>query len=436
MIGFKYQAYPEYKDSGVEWLGDIPAHWKSSKIKYLASFQVGWTPATGKDENFIGKNLWANISDLKNRYLYETAKKISDRAAEEASMKITPKGSLLYSFKLSVGVVSFAGRDLYTNEAIASFLEHSHIPLSLLYYVLPEFVIKNASTNIYGARILNQGLINNALILVPSFDESFSIANFLDHQTAKIDTLIEKQKNLIKLLKEKRQAVISHAVTKGLNPDAPMKDSGVEWLGKVPEHWEIKSIKVILNERKEKNDPIKTSEILSLTIDRGVIPYSERGAGGNKSKNDLTAYMLAYPGDIVLNSMNVIFGSVGLSKYFGAVSPVYYMLRPRKHKDNVEYFSQIFLSETFQRSLLGLGNGILMIRMRIPMEKLNKQTLPYPPCQEQKCIANFLDHQTAKIDVLIAKATQAISLMQERRTALISAAVTGKIDLRNWQAPI
>src|SRR5690554_3371315 len=239
----KYQAYPEYKDSGVEWLDVIPTDWTVSKVKHLCSFQVGWTPPTGIDANFIGDNLWANISDLKGKYIEHTAKQISDTAADAASMSISPKGSLLYSFKLSVGAVSFAAKDMYTNEAIASFLETSKLPLSYLYYALPKFVIENASTNIYGARILNQELINNAFLLEPSFEEAEKIAAFLDHETAKIDTLIDKQQQLIQLLKEKRQTVISHAVTKGLNPNAPMRDSGVEWLGEVPEHWDITYIK-------------------------------------------------------------------------------------------------------------------------------------------------------------------------------------------------
>ena len=163
----KYQAYPEYKDSGVEWLDVIPAGWTVSKVKYLCDFQVGWTPPTSINANFVGDNLWANISDLKGKYIEHTVRYISDAAADAASMNISPKGSLLYSFKLSVGAVSFAAKDMYTNEAIASFLDTSKLPLSYLYYALPKFVIENASTNIYGARILNQELINNAFLLEP-----------------------------------------------------------------------------------------------------------------------------------------------------------------------------------------------------------------------------------------------------------------------------
>ena len=208
-----------------------------------------------------------------------------------------------------------------------------------------------------------------------------------------------------------------------------------EWMSEVPKHWEVSSLKSVLVERKENNRPIKTTQILSLTMEKGVVPYSERGGGGNKHKDDLTAYRLAYPNDIVLNSMNVVVGSVGLSKYFGAVSPVYYMLRPRREEDRVEFFSHIFQSKTFQQSLLGLGNGIMMkqaeasgklntIRMRIPMGKLNTQLLPRPSVDEQTQIAKFLDHETAKIDALIEKQQQLIALLKEKRQAVISHAVT------------
>lgn len=201
------------KDSGVEWLGEIPADWVASKIKYVAPFQVGWTPPTKNEANFIGENLWANISDLKAKLITNTTKKISDVAIKDSTMKITPKGSLLYSFKLSVGSVSFAGVDMYTNEAIASFVENPILSLSYLYYSIPLFIDKNTTTNIYGAKILNQDLISNSYISLPTKYEAGILVDYLDKITAKIDTLIKKQLQQIELLKERSTALISAAVT-------------------------------------------------------------------------------------------------------------------------------------------------------------------------------------------------------------------------------
>jgi len=214
-----------------------------------------------------------------------------------------------------------------------------------------------------------------------------------------------------------------------------MKDSGVEWIGEIPENWEVKPLKQILIERKEKNDPIKTNEILSLSIERGVFPYSEKVGGGNKAKEDLSAYKLAYPDDIVLNSMNVIVGAVGLSKYFGCVSPVYYTLHPRTSDYDIHYYSNIFQSSAFQKSLMGYGNGIMMkesdngklntIRMRIPMEKLNTVILPIPTSRlEQQKIADFLDDKVGEIDSVIAKTRETIEDYKKYKQAIITDAVT------------
>jgi len=172
-----------------------------------------------------------------------------------------------------------------------------------------------------------------------------------------------------------------------------MKDSGIEWIGQISEDWNIKRLKAVLCERNESNNPIKTDYILSLTNDRGVIPYDEKGDVGNKSKEDVSGYKLAYPNDIVLNSMNVIIGSVGLSKYYGCVSPVYYMLYPRNPMDDVRYYNYIFQTKEFQSKLKGYGNGIMEIRMRIQMSKLNTVELPIPDATTQTRIADFLDEK-------------------------------------------
>lgn len=205
-----------------------------------------------------------------------------------------------------------------------------------------------------------------------------------------------------------------------------MKDSGVEWIGEIPREWEIKRLKNILLERKENNNPIKTENILSLTNDRGVIPYSEKGNTGNKSKEDLTGYKLAYPNDIVLNSMNVVIGSVGLSKYYGCVSPVYYMLYSENNR--IEYYNYIFQTKVFQTSLKGLGNGILDIRMRIPMEKLNNVILPVPSLEEQEKIANYLDKKVSDIDLIIEKTKATIEDYKKYKQSIITEAVTKGIN--------
>lgn len=215
-----------------------------------------------------------------------------------------------------------------------------------------------------------------------------------------------------------------------------MKDSGIEWIGEIPEHWKLMPIKIIFNERNENNDAIKTTEILSLTIEQGVIPHSEKtGVGGNKPKEDISKYKLTYPNDIVINSMNVLAGAVGISKYFGAVSPVYYTLYPSSNEFSSEYYNNIFQTKPFQESLLGLGNGIMMkksessgklntIRMRIPMSKLNTLSLPVPPIDEQFRISGQLNGIVLTIDNIIEKTKRSIDEYKKYKQSLITEAVT------------
>lgn len=213
-----------------------------------------------------------------------------------------------------------------------------------------------------------------------------------------------------------------------------MKNSGVEWVGNIPVDWNIIKIKYVLQERVENNSPIKTKNILSLTAQQGVVPIAEKTGGGNKPKEDYSDYRLAYPGDIVMNSMNILSGSVGLSKYFGCVSPVYYMLRPRDKNFDVRFFNYIFQSTVFQKSLYGLGNGILMkesgngklntIRMRIPMDKFGSLYIPVASVEEQERIAEFLDKKCGEIDGLIADIKTQVQTLEQYKRSVITEAVT------------
>lgn len=212
------------------------------------------------------------------------------------------------------------------------------------------------------------------------------------------------------------------------------KDSGISWLGEYPSDWELKKIKYCLQERVEKNNPVRTTEILSLTAKQGVIPYDQKEGGGNKPKEDVSAYRLAYPGDIVMNSMNILSGSVGLSQYFGCVSPVYYMLRHWKAIEDVRYYNYIFQTTMFQRSLFGLGNGILIkesgngklntIRMRIPMDKFGGLFIPVASIDEQHRIADFLDAKCAEIDALTADIQTQIDTLEQYKRSIITETVT------------
>ncbi|MBO1256662.1 hypothetical protein J3L16_13300 [Alteromonas sp. 5E99-2] len=216
------------------------------------------------------------------------------------------------------------------------------------------------------------------------------------------------------------------------------KESGEEWIGSIPTNWELVPIRAIFKFRNEKNDPVKTENILSLSIAHGVTEYSEEGRGGNKRKDDLSAYKIAHPKDIVMNSMNVIVGAVGMSKYYGAISPVYYALYTQKDDALVEYYEKIFLNEGFQRGLLKFGKGILIklsgtgklntIRMKVSTNDLKTLYFPKPPIAEQKLIYSFLENKISQIDEAIGIKKRQIELLKERSQVIIQNAVTQGLE--------
>ena len=200
------------KDSGINWIGKIPANWKISKIKYEYNIQTGGTPDTSISEYYDGENKWVTIADINEKVIYDTESKITKSAIKSCSMGISPKDSLLFSFKLSIGKVAFCGENLYTNEAIATFLKGVQ-PLQYLYYAAPIFIVKNANENIYGAKLLNQQLIKDAPIVLPPAEEQIKMADYLDKECEKIDKTINDKKEQLETIKEYKKSLIYEYVT-------------------------------------------------------------------------------------------------------------------------------------------------------------------------------------------------------------------------------
>jgi len=202
-----------------------------------------------------------------------------------------------------------------------------------------------------------------------------------------------------------------------------MKDSGVEWIGAVPKNWEIERLQWHLFEIIEKNDPIKTTQVLSLTNKKGVIPYEEKGNQGNTAKENYDGYKIAYPDTIVANSMNILIGSVGYSKLYGCVSPVYYVFKEKNNND-LRFINYIMQTSQFQRELRKCANGILEIRLRVSASDILKQKCAFPNIQTQILIADYLDDKCAIIDSIIEKQQAVIEKLKEYKLSVITEAVT------------
>ena len=206
-----------------------------------------------------------------------------------------------------------------------------------------------------------------------------------------------------------------------------MKDSGIEWIGTIPDSWQLDRLQWHLDEIKESNKPVKTQQVLSLTNKLGVIPYEEKGEQGNKSKENIDEYKLAYPDTIVANSMNILIGSVGKCKYFGCVSPVYYVFKP-KSGENIDFLNYVFQLTQFQKGLRKYANGILEIRLRVSSNDILKRQIAFPSGKEQQKIVSFLNEKMAKIDKLIEIENKQIEKLKEYKQAVITEAVTKGLD--------
>ena len=277
-------------------------------------------------------------------------------------------------------------------------------------------------------------------IILPSIEEQTEITTYLDNKCTEIDSVIEKTKSTIEEYKKLKQSVITEAVTKGIRPNREMKDSGIEWIGEIPKEWDILPFRHILFERNEKNNPVISEEILSLSIELGVTLYADKTTNLDRFKEDFTQYKLAHEGDLVMNSMNMIVGATGVSKWFGCVSPVYYTFYDNDIEHTTAKFCEyIFRSKTMLRVLHSYGKGIYAIdrgddkintcRLKVSKEDLKSIKIPLPNISEQKEIVAYLNDKTAEIDTLIAKKEQIVSELESYKKSLIYEYVTGKKEV-------
>jgi type I restriction enzyme S subunit len=263
---------------------------------------------------------------------------------------------------------------------------------------------------------------------LPSLDQATALADHLNRATARIDALITKKAHFIEALREKRQALISHAVTKGLNAHAPMTQTIAAAELSAPSHWHVVSFWTVVRQVSRAGMP--EEGLLSVYLDRGVIPYSEGGGLVHKPSETLDEYQLVEPGNFVLNNQQAWRGSVGVSKHRGIVSPAYLVFELSSRLDpdfaNYQFREQRFVDEMM---LSSQGVGDIQRQVKWPLLRYAKVFLP--PIEEQRAIVAYLNRATARIDALIARVERSIDLLREHRTALITAAVTGKINLRD-----
>jgi len=430
MVGRR--AYPEYKDSGIEWLGEIPEHWVVWKVTHgFKQIGSGTTPKSDDPSYYDGEIPWVTTSELREIVIKDTNSKLTQMAVRDySSLKIYSLGTLLIAmYGATIGRLGILGIAATVNQACCAFSEPIVFDMKFYFFwLLYRRPILISLSEGGGQPNLSQEILKAIRVPVPLLDEQRAIASFLDRETARIDALVEKKERQIELLKEKRSTLISHVVTKGLNPDTPMKDSGIEWLGEIPEHWDDVRSKAGLYEVKERSES-GVEELLTVSHITGVTTRSAKQVSMFMAES-LEGYKKCITGDLVINTMWAWMGALGIAFQCGIVSPSYNVYRFRQLGYEPRYYDRLFRTGSFVSEINRYSQGVWKSRLRLYPEEFFLIRIPRPPKNEQCAIADFLDQETVRIDTLIEKVEESIDRLREYRSALISAAVTGKIDVR------
>lgn len=439
-----FPRYHNYKDSGVQWLGEVPEHWTVGAIKYLGRLNpsksevaedkdrlCSFVPMEKLKTGSVALDENKPISDVIGGYTYF-------KDGDVLFAKVTPcfeNRNMAIANDLTGGI-GFGSSEI-------NVLRPENADAGFLFYRIQEHSLMEIWTSEMsgagGLKRVPTETVTNFLVAAPDQEEQQIIAAFLDHETAKIDALIAEQKRLVELLKEKRQAVISHAVTKGLNPNAPMKDSGVEWLGEVPAHWRVAKLSFrysvelgkMLDEKKVSGEYL-LPYLRNRDVQWGRVNVDDLPAMDIKSL-EMDRYTVSH-GDLLVCEG----GEVGRAAIWRGVSgkigyqKALHRLRPlKKQRDTVEFFFYVLEAAVF-RGVFEQSEAKATIA-HLPAEQFRQYRFPFPPLSEQIEIANFLKVGLGEIESLFSASEELVESLQERRSSLISAAVTGKIDVRGWQ---
>lgn len=427
----KYPRYPVYKDSGIEWIGEIPEHWETRRLKFVSKIQFSNVDKHSFDEEIPVK--LANYTDVyKNQFITN----------EMEFMDATASQNEVEKFHLEAGDV-LVTKDSETPDDIAiPALVKSTLPNLLCGYHLA--ILKPDNHNLCGDYLfhlysdkkfrgkyesetngitrfgLSQQSFNDTCICIPEITEQFAISSFLEKQVSKIDSLISKQYNLIGILKEKRQAIITRAVTKGLDPNVPMKDSGIEWIGKIPKHWDIKRLKYaaqLVTEKSRRYAKQVALENVESWSGRYIKTETEFEGEGVEFKDS----------DVLFGKLRPYLAKVYKAEFSGSAVGEFFVLRPNSDIES-DFLSALLLNREFINLVDGSTYGAKM--PRVDWGFMGNLLLAIPPTTEQRNIFKIIDAKTSKIDYLISKQEKMIELLKEHKTSLISNAVTGKIDVR------
>lgn len=413
-------------------------------LRRVAEVVNGGTP-TPEENNWGGDVPWATPIDLGKRHggtVRETIRTLTDIGARTGS-SVVPKNSVLLSTRAPIGYVAQAKVPMAFNQGCKALVPGADIVPRFLLYAIVQAVEELQSLG-QGSTFVELSGASLAAIKIPfpTVSRQQRVANYLDAHTAKIDLLIEKQERLIETLAERRQAVISNAVTKGLDPHAPVKDSGVELIGEIPDHWMALPLKRLIDKVEQGVSPIASAELAdesswgvvkSGCVNRGVFVDIQHKRLA--SDFDIDPSIAIHVGDLLVSRASgspSLVGSAAIVRelrYRLILSDKTFRLTINQGTD-ANFVEKVMNSRLYREQVLGAVSGAEGLANNLPSSSLKQFAFPVPPLEEQKTIVTHLNRETSQIDALSAKAREMIDVLKERRQALISAAVTGKIDVR------
>ena len=411
-----YKPYPAYRDSGVEWIGQVPEHWRVTPLKVIAETVNGATPESGKPEYWDGDIAWYTPTDIDNEVASELGvprRYITQAGYESCAVKISPPGSVILSTRAPIGSVGITTIPSTINQGCRTLIPAQDVPTS---YLASTLVAAREELRLRGNGTTFQELSTEALrslrVPMPPRSECVSIASGLDRETTRIDALIAKKSRFIELLKEKRQALITHAVTKGLDPNVAMKDSGVEWIGVVPAHWSVAILKRFVVFQRGHDLP-------SDTRVEGTVPVVS--SGGYSGTHNVA----------IAKAPGIVTGRYGSLGEFTFVEEDYWPLNTALYSIELHNNDHRFVWYLLQNiSDLFLLYSAKAAVPGIDRNDIHEIYVAAPQHDEQRQIAKYLDEQCDRINAITEKTQRSIDLLKERRAAFITAAVTGQIDLR------
>jgi len=413
--------YQSYKDSGVVWIGEIPNSWIVKKISHIFS------------EKSSTKNPFLNCGSISfGEVVYkndDSIPEITKSSYQEVLVGEFLINPLNLNYDLKSLRISMSNIDVVVSQGYIILKNKSTNNSKYLKYLLRDFDIRHIKSLGNGVRqTISFKHLSTEKLPLPSLSEQTQIVSYLDRKTEGIDKLIQTKVRKIELLKEYRTSLISKVVTKGLNPNVKMKDSGVEWIGEIPEHWEIKKMFLLFRPSSVKNTINEVN--LSVYRDYGVIPRDSRDDNHNIVSEDISNYKLVEVGDFVMNKMKCWMGSLGLSQYRGIVSPSYTVMKPLTLEDS-KFLHYLLRSNIYISQYEKYSYGVRIGQWELRFEDFRELKCVLPPLSEQTQIVSYLDEQTQLIDKNIQTEEKKIELLKEYRQSLISEVVTGKIKVSN-----